>query len=433
MGKLIRLWLPPLLILTAGLAHAEREASRATRQHYQESYYFIKGGLVHNDSTGTRTVDASYTGSVLHGAYYLTAKRGTCIGCGVAATDTAFAIGYRNGGTVLDSLGYAFYHADISALPADFFIQRAELWLRTDSLRAFGVSAAVDTFQVFRLLARWSLGSPANPPFVDWVCRSESTSTAKDTTWSYAGAADSMVTYAAGTMGKSGQFQALKTQWLVYSPAGGETWPLSDGVPIACGIDSLWDARVATVGNRADRCMYPEVTACYQTYANMQNKDYWMRFNVTDQVRKWQLLQNANYGVMIRLAGGKIANHFVYLCSEFARYHRRPQLRIWGVRVGLALPEATGSCCAADGTCSVTQGPDCGGTWTESETCSPNPCNQPTGSCCAADGTCAVTAEASCVAGRWKAAEACSPNPCVQPGSGGGPAKNRSSYGGRHW
>ena len=58
---------------------------------------------------------------------------------------------------------------------------------------------------------------------------------------------------------------------------------------------------------------------------------------------------------------------------------------IWGV-TGTSCPSngggngggggepATGSCCATDGTCSVTAQADCTGTWTSGGTCDPNPC-----------------------------------------------------------
>jgi hypothetical protein len=77
-------------------------------------------------------------------------------------------------------------------------------------------------------------------------------------------------------------------------------------------------------------------------------------------------------------------------------------------------PQPTGSCCAADGTCSATTQANCSGSWTGGGVCEPNSCPQPTGSCCAADGTCAVTTAAEC-AGSWTAGGVCDPNTCPQP------------------
>jgi formylglycine-generating enzyme required for sulfatase activity len=76
----------------------------------------------------------------------------------------------------------------------------------------------------------------------------------------------------------------------------------------------------------------------------------------------------------------------------------------------------TGSCCV-NGTCTVTTEANCGGTWTEAGVCTPNPCPPPTGSCCYADGTCAVTTQAAC-AWTWTIFGICAPNPCPQPRPG---------------
>jgi hypothetical protein len=79
----------------------------------------------------------------------------------------------------------------------------------------------------------------------------------------------------------------------------------------------------------------------------------------------------------------------------------------------------TGSCCAADGTCTVTTQANCPlGGWTAGGTCTPNPCPQPppTGSCCALDGTCTVTTQANCaLPSIWTQGGVCNPNPCLVP------------------
>ncbi|MGB0962945.1 MAG: choice-of-anchor Q domain-containing protein [Mycobacterium sp.] len=79
----------------------------------------------------------------------------------------------------------------------------------------------------------------------------------------------------------------------------------------------------------------------------------------------------------------------------------------------------SGSCCATDGTCTVTTEAACADTWTLGEDCSPNPCTQPDGACCdPADGSCAITTEAAC-SDNWDGGElTCSPNPCPPAVSG---------------
>jgi hypothetical protein len=77
----------------------------------------------------------------------------------------------------------------------------------------------------------------------------------------------------------------------------------------------------------------------------------------------------------------------------------------------------TGSCCAADGSCTETTEVDCDGDWTEGESCDPNPCPQPTGACCEGNGSCSVTTEADCD-GDWNEGESCEANPCEQPPRG---------------
>ena len=66
-----------------------------------------------------------------------------------------------------------------------------------------------------------------------------------------------------------------------------------------------------------------------------------------------------------------------------------------------------GSCCVGDN-CTITTEANCSGTWTQWQSCSPNPC--PTGSCCV-NGNCTTTTEANC-SGTWTQGQSCSPNPC---------------------
>jgi len=56
---------------------------------------------------------------------------------------------------------------------------------------------------------------------------------------------------------------------------------------------------------------------------------------------------------------------------------------------------ATGSCCAADGSCAVSTQANCATTWTTGGVCSPNPCPQPSGACCCGS-SCTLTLPAAC-------------------------------------
>jgi hypothetical protein len=74
-----------------------------------------------------------------------------------------------------------------------------------------------------------------------------------------------------------------------------------------------------------------------------------------------------------------------------------------------------GSCCAPDGSCTVTAASQCpGGTWTVGLTCAPNACTKPAGACCHPDGSCTVTLAADC-AGPWTMFGTCAPDDCAQP------------------
>ena len=82
----------------------------------------------------------------------------------------------------------------------------------------------------------------------------------------------------------------------------------------------------------------------------------------------------------------------------------------------LTFYDATGSCCALDGTCTVTTQAVCLGVWTLHGVCTPNPCTQPPGACCATNGTCTMTLQATCTApSAWTAYGVCTPNTCTQP------------------
>jgi hypothetical protein len=79
---------------------------------------------------------------------------------------------------------------------------------------------------------------------------------------------------------------------------------------------------------------------------------------------------------------------------------------------------ATGSCCLADGTCSVTTQGQCSGTWTQGGTCTPNTCPQPDVACCFPNGSCQMSKAAACTqSGGTPGAygSTCTPNTCPQP------------------
>jgi hypothetical protein len=78
----------------------------------------------------------------------------------------------------------------------------------------------------------------------------------------------------------------------------------------------------------------------------------------------------------------------------------------------------SGSCCQANGTCTVTTQSGCAGIWAAGGVCEPNSCVQPDGACCALDGTCAVTKVAACTGTSiWMMFGVCAPNPCPPPAS----------------
>lgn len=61
-------------------------------------------------------------------------------------------------------------------------------------------------------------------------------------------------------------------------------------------------------------------------------------------------------------------------------------------------PPAEGSCCAPDGSCTVTTQANCTGTWTEAGVCVPSPCVPATGACCFRNAYCRILTPARCVA-----------------------------------
>lgn len=82
------------------------------------------------------------------------------------------------------------------------------------------------------------------------------------------------------------------------------------------------------------------------------------------------------------------------------------------------VPDPTGSCCAPDGSCTVTTAANCaqGSTWTQGLSCSPNTCPQPTSRCCLPDGTCQILLQSACTAqgGSWTFGQTCAAA-CPQP------------------
>ncbi len=79
----------------------------------------------------------------------------------------------------------------------------------------------------------------------------------------------------------------------------------------------------------------------------------------------------------------------------------------------------TGACCAAVGTCSITDASNCAGVFQGVGTaCSPNPCTATAGACCAASGGCTVTESGACTGTFQGVGTSCAPNPCPQPGQG---------------
>lgn len=77
-------------------------------------------------------------------------------------------------------------------------------------------------------------------------------------------------------------------------------------------------------------------------------------------------------------------------------------------------PNALGTCCAVDGSCSQSQQSCCVGTWTVAGTCTPNTCPQPTGACCVS-GVCSIQTHLACGGANYQGDNSvCSPNPCPQ-------------------
>ncbi len=76
----------------------------------------------------------------------------------------------------------------------------------------------------------------------------------------------------------------------------------------------------------------------------------------------------------------------------------------------------TGACCAASGSCALTDQPSCAGVFQGLGTaCSPNTCPQPSVACCAPDGACTFVTAAACGGAPGVFGSSCSPNACPQP------------------
>ncbi|MFH1834058.1 MAG: SUMF1/EgtB/PvdO family nonheme iron enzyme, partial [bacterium] len=82
----------------------------------------------------------------------------------------------------------------------------------------------------------------------------------------------------------------------------------------------------------------------------------------------------------------------------------------------LTFYDATGSCCAPDGTCTVTTEAACSDVWTLDGVCTPNTCAQPTGACCdSATGACTITTQAACMFTWLGVGVACNTVTCPVP------------------
>ena len=82
----------------------------------------------------------------------------------------------------------------------------------------------------------------------------------------------------------------------------------------------------------------------------------------------------------------------------------------------LSFYNAIGSCCALDGTCTVTTEDACLDAWTLHGVCTPNPCQGPTGACCnTATGACTITTQNACTFSWLGAGTACNTVTCPVP------------------
>jgi formylglycine-generating enzyme required for sulfatase activity len=82
----------------------------------------------------------------------------------------------------------------------------------------------------------------------------------------------------------------------------------------------------------------------------------------------------------------------------------------------LTFYDATGSCCALDGTCTVTTQTVCSDVWTLHGVCTPNPCPGPTGACCnTVTGACTITTQGACTFTWLGAGVACNTVTCPAP------------------
>ncbi len=85
----------------------------------------------------------------------------------------------------------------------------------------------------------------------------------------------------------------------------------------------------------------------------------------------------------------------------------------------LSFYNATGACCAFDGTCTVTTEDVCLDAWTLHGVCTPNPCPGPTGACCnTVTGACTITTQDACTFAWLGAATVCNLVTCPVPPPG---------------
>ena len=365
-----------------------------------EEYEFING----------YKPDVGYSGCRLRGICNGTAQKDTLFGDGYPAADTTFRMGCGIAGGSADSVCYGMWHADISALPANFSVEYAELRLFSDSLgansaRSFPATVSA-SFKMCRVMLPWGFGGANDHPGVSWNNRKRLNAVA-DTTWGTAGLMDISATINGFPDGSGAALTLYSAAFTVKADVG--HWPMRYGYIYPTGADTVLDYQNLASANPADRDSLGFVTVNYKIVTQRQPDI--MRIPCTDMVRKWHMGQWANWGAAIIPVTRALNNSF-YVCTDKAKvWYHRPQLCVWGRSI-----ELVGSCCnTTNGTCSVTRQADCTGTWTVNGVCTPNTCTQPTGSCCAADGSCTVTTYSNCAV-YWTSAGVCSPNPCPSGG-----------------
>jgi spore coat protein A len=179
------------------------------------------------------------------------------------------------------------------------------------------------------------------------------------------------------------------------SNAGGEE---GAGAPATPG-DATWTYRFypttswTTAGGQFDPL--PSGSA---VVGNQTTYYSWSSADMVADVQGWLDAPASNFGWILRgnESTTRVAKRFD--SRENPDASRRPQLQ-----VTFLPPQATGACCAADGSCSVVLDPggSCGGAYQGAGTsCVPNACPQPTGACCLPTPTasCTPVTEAQCLA-----------------------------------